>query len=151
MPSIGSIISRLEQEALRDRIEARVVGGVVCRNGLTLILIRSKDHPFLPGCGDIAGGYALPDESLLDALQRETREETGLDVTRVIRFLGTFDYRSARGLLARQFNFEIELSGSKILLMPEEHSEYTWCDPKNTDELTRLRVSPELREILSNV
>lgn len=142
-------VSQLEVEARSAGIQARSVGGIVMRQGSTLILVRSAAHPFMPGCGDIPGGYALPTETLLEALARETKEETGSDVVAVTRYLEHFDFTTGRGLRARQFNFLIEISGLNVVLAKDEHSAFVWCDPTDIAELRHLRVSREVRSVLA--
>src|SRR3712207_80988 len=104
-PEVEAVLGVLEEAADADGIEARVVGAVIWQRDSVLVLKRALKTQLLPGYGDIPGGYALRDETILEALARETKEETGLTVASVERYLGSFDYQSARGLRSRQFNF----------------------------------------------
>ena len=66
---------------------AAVAGLIVDPQGRLLITVRGKD----PGKGqwDLPGGFADPGESAEEALQREVREEVGLEVT-AMRYIGSF-------------------------------------------------------------
>jgi 8-oxo-dGTP diphosphatase len=146
--SLLGVIADLEAQAAKDGIEARSVGALICQRRRVLVLIRADAHPFMSGMGDLPGGYALPEESLLDALRRETKEETGFDVVEIRRYLSSFDFVSGRGLRVRQFNFEVDVRGGGVLLTPDEHKAYRWCEPGNMEELKRLRVTPEARSVI---
>jgi 8-oxo-dGTP pyrophosphatase MutT (NUDIX family) len=64
------------------------------QNALELLLIRRAEFPGDPWSGQIAlpGGREEPgDSSLADTAIRETREETGLDLARMGRVIGTLD------------------------------------------------------------
>jgi ADP-ribose pyrophosphatase YjhB (NUDIX family) len=54
------------------------VSGVIVRDGKVLLVKRGKE-PY-KGCWSLPGGGVEPGESLRDAVKREVREETGLEV-----------------------------------------------------------------------
>jgi NAD+ diphosphatase len=76
---------------------AAVAGLIVDAQGRLLITVRGKE----PGKGqwDLPGGFADPGESAEEALQREVREEVGLEVT-AMQYVGshpnTYDYMGVR-------------------------------------------------------
>jgi 8-oxo-dGTP diphosphatase len=149
-PDVEAVLGPLQETADADGIEARVVGAVIWQRDTVLVLKRTLKTQFLPGYGDIPGGYALRDETILEALARETKEETGLTIATVERYLGSFDYQSARGLRSRQFNFETSVTGRGVQLMPDEHSDHAWCDPRDQDALRSQRLSPELKRVIQS-
>ncbi len=58
-----------------------VLGVVARRDGRFLITRRVKTKAWAPGWWEVSGGAAMAGEESLDAVRREVREETGLDVT----------------------------------------------------------------------
>ena len=68
-------------------------------------------------------------ETLKEALKREMREETGLQIGNSIRYLDYFDfYNIETRKTKRKFCFEIEVSGEVNL--SHEHSLFKWFDVK---------------------
>ncbi len=58
-----------------------VLGAVVRPDGKYLITKRAMDKAWAPGWWEISGGAAMAGESSQEAVVREIREETGLDVS----------------------------------------------------------------------
>jgi ADP-ribose pyrophosphatase YjhB (NUDIX family) len=93
------------------------VDGVYVKDGKILLLKRNVE-PF-KGCWHVVGGHVDEDESLKDAVKREFKEETGLDVTvgdvidgRLevtfdrVKIIAVFEVTSAEGEV--HLNFENE-------------------------------------------
>jgi 8-oxo-dGTP pyrophosphatase MutT (NUDIX family) len=73
------------------------------------------------------------DETILHAVAREVKEETGLDVTRIVRKVGEFGWeeyskRRARQVVWHKVVFEVEVkSTDTIVLDPVEHQDYLFA------------------------
>ncbi|MCY7343151.1 MAG: NUDIX hydrolase [Pseudonocardia sp.] len=83
----------------------------------------------------------MPGEDLLTALHREVREETGLDVTECLAYLGSFDYRSGSGRATRQHTFAVTISDGDVVVT--EHDLHHWAGAA-----TERPVSDEVRGLL---
>jgi len=68
-----------------------VTAGIIWKNNQALLLQRPENEEFYPGIWELPGGTRNFNESSTDALTREVREETGLDITS-IKPIPTFDY-----------------------------------------------------------
>jgi len=138
--------STLLEQAQKDNIERMAVGGIILDETKTKLLLL-KRHPsdFLPNLEELPSGKVEHDESLNEAVIREVKEETDLDVIEVTNYLNSFDYFSKSGKKTRQFNFILTTkSTTTISLLPDEHSSFTWHSlQKPTTALT-----PIMQEII---
>ena len=129
MTSVTSagLFKQLADEARRDGVGKLVVGAVIT-NGSDVHLLRRPRSDFLGGIYELPSGNVEPGETLDTALRREVREETGLDVTAITSYLGSFDYDSASGKKSRQFNFTTDVAATEPVRL-QEHDAYRWALP----------------------
>ncbi|APU17464.1 NUDIX domain-containing protein [Actinoalloteichus fjordicus] len=123
-------------------IHRQVVAGVIVHDGAVLLLRRRHDD-FLAGLWELPSGRVEPGEDLHTALCREVQEETGLTVTTISHYLGSFDYTSGSGRLTRQHNWRVETADAANPTLTE-HDAYQWhlLDDQEPP------VSPEVGRIL---
>lgn len=100
------------------------VGGVVEDDGKVLLLQRPDDD-FMGGIFELPSGKVEPGETLDAALRREVNEETGLTVTEITSYIGSFDYTSGSGKKSRQFNFAVIATATEPVTLTE-HDNYMW-------------------------
>ncbi|MGO4518912.1 NUDIX domain-containing protein [Terriglobus sp. 2YAB30_2] len=137
-----ALIARLTAEAEIDGIQQLVVGAVVEHKGTVLLLQRPKDD-FMGGIFELPSGKVEPGETLDAALIREVAEETGLNVTYLGEFLGSFDYQGGSGKKSRQFNFTVAVSVPGPVKLTE-HDAYTW-----TGITEELPVTDAVKDVLT--
>ena len=102
-----------------------VVAFVIERDGQLLLLRRSATKDHAPGEWDVGSGRMRPGETPLEAVLREAREETGLDVE-VIGLLDTFHfYRGAAREEAVGIAFHCRPLGGELRLSVE-HDQARW-------------------------
>lgn len=119
-----TLLQKLTSAADRDGVQQLVVGAVV-RHGGNVLLLQRPAEDFMGGTWELPSGKVDPGEPLDQALIREVKEETGLDVAAIRNYLGEFDYRSGSGKKSRQFNFTVEVTNSEPVKLTE-HDVYTW-------------------------
>lgn len=108
-----------------------VVAGVIRRDGLLLIAQRMPDDT-LGGCWEFPGGKVERDEALVDALERELREELGVE-TRI----GAELYRVVHAYPDRDvrlYFYEATITSGEP--KPIEAADVRWVRP---DELLRYQ------------
>ncbi len=139
-------IKTLEDDIKRDGIQKIVVGAVIYREDAVLLLKRQADD-FMGGLVELPSGTVDADEDIIDALKREVREETGLEINDIESFIGTFDYTSGSGKKTRQLNFLVYAKNGEVQLNPDEHTESYWLKP-NAEEFESLNISDETKRII---
>ncbi|KAN0086888.1 NUDIX hydrolase domain-like protein [Elaphomyces granulatus] len=99
-----------------------------------LLLIKRADEDTYPRCWEMPGGSVeQEDPTILDAVAREVREETGLQLTRLVEQIGGGLVRRSKRITLR-LSFEIEVNDVSnnnvddipVKLNPEEHQDYEW-------------------------
>ncbi|WP_433655346.1 NUDIX hydrolase [Nocardia sp. CA-128927] len=135
-----TLLETLTSDAERDQVQQLVVGAVVAHDGKVLLLQRPADD-FMGGIWELPSGKADPGEALDQALIREVKEETGLDIAGIRKYLGEFDYQSGSGKKSRQFNFTVDVIDPEPIELTE-HNAYTWTclteDPPVTDAVKEV-------------
>jgi 8-oxo-dGTP diphosphatase len=135
-----TLLEKLTREADRDEVRQLVVGAVVHHGGKVLLLQRPADD-FMGGIWELPSGKVDHGEAIGQALIREVKEETGLEVTAITNYLGEFDYHSGSGKKSRQFNFTVEVGHAEPVQLTE-HDAYTWTsleeEPPVTDAVKQV-------------
>ncbi|GAB2710489.1 NUDIX hydrolase [Nocardia thraciensis] len=137
-----ALIARLTAQADTDGIQQLVVGAVVEHEGVVLLLQR-RENDFMGGIFELPSGKVETGETLDTALIREVSEETGLHVTEIGGYLGSFDYQGGSGKRSRQFNFVVTVGAPEPVKLTE-HDAYAWT--AITDELP---VTDAVKEVLN--
>ena len=83
-------------------------------------------------------------ESVPDALRREVKEETGLEVDRILRLVDRFGYLTKGRQVTRRLNFAVDVKRSSEITF-SEHSAYCWVDAKGVEA---LNLTPSVRAVL---
>jgi 8-oxo-dGTP diphosphatase len=114
------------EEAKREGIRRYGVWAMISENRRVLLVRRQKDD-FLGGVYEFPGGTVEAGEALSDALAREVKEETGLNLKRIGEFISFFDYDSENGERTRVFTFHVELH-QPLKIRLSEHDHFVWVD-----------------------
>lgn len=140
------IAADLKQSIMNDGIQKVVMGALFYFEDKVLLLRRVSDD-FMGGLVELPSGTVDAHEGFLDALIRECKEETGLNVTSIESYIGCFDYISGSGKRTRQLNFAVLSDSSDVTLAPQEHDAYFMVSPFS-NEFKELNISPQTRKII---
>ncbi|BBH23810.1 hypothetical protein Back11_51550 [Paenibacillus baekrokdamisoli] len=109
------------------------VKGVIEHNGKVLIMKRASDDVVGGGTWECAGGKISFGEDLENALVREAKEETGLDIlVERILYATTFQTDPTRQVIILTY---LCRSNRNDVVLSEEHTDYQWS---NNEQLRRL-------------
>lgn len=131
---------------LHPHLTSIAVGAFVFSPSSSLLLIRrALTEPAFPGLWEVPGGgvEAPPqDATLLDAVVREVKEETGLTVTNISRCYGWIEFGGRSGRLWRKWNFEVEVAEPRLVVVdPREHDEWCWVSGEAGLEAAGLEIT----------
>lgn len=109
-----------------------VLGVVMRPDGKYLITKRAMDKQWAPGWWEVSGGAAVAGETSLEAVYREIKEETGLDVTEAEGgFLFSY-HRENPGkgdnYFVDVYRFVMDFQEEDIVLQEEETTDYMLAD-----------------------
>lgn len=149
MPINSVNLDELQQKSLSEGYKC-VVGGLVLRefeNGQRAIYAqkRAANRPLFPNCWDILGGHVDEGESLIEALSREIKEESGWQLKNIIKHLKTVRWQNNSGESIQEFVFLITVTGDldKPEIETEKFSEYRWVLQKDINVLKENRQEGE--------
>ena len=101
------------------------VKALIEESGKYLFLRRSQAFQAGPQKWDIPGGRIVPEESLADALAREVREETGLQLQQVGRLLAAQDiFVADADVHVVRLTYRGVAEGEVVI--SSEHDDYRW-------------------------
>ena len=121
-----SVIS--EKDAVRGRTLFSIAAVIEAKDN-TILLMREGDLPY-HDCWVIPGGYVKPDETVKQAVVREVKEETGLEVIPK-EFLGLYDdflseEEPTHHIIAA---YKAMVIGGRVIFT-REATKYAWMNPE---------------------
>ena len=135
----------LINKAQKDGVQKIVVGGIVLNQRREILVVTRKPDDFLGGIDELPSGHLENNETILQGMQREIKEETGLDILRIESYLDYFDYLSNSGKKTRQFNFVIiPTDCSQVVLT--EHDAYKWQTPLQA--IANTKITDEVKNCI---
>jgi 8-oxo-dGTP diphosphatase len=128
-----NFFEELKYQSQLNGIIRFVVAAVILNHDNQVLLLKRPENEFMGGIYELPSGKVEHGESLSEALIREVEEETSLCITKVVSYLGHFDYLSQKSQKTRQFNFIVEtLLYDQIQL--SEHESYVWQSLENVQD-----------------
>lgn len=140
------IFEQIYSQSLEDGIEKPVVGAVIVNEKNEILLLKRPIDDFMGGINELPSGNMEKGEDIKSALLREVKEETNLEIEKIVRYLGFFDYLSGSGKKARQFNFLVTVKKGEIKLT--EHDDYFWANESHPEY---SKVTESVKKVLKKV
>lgn len=121
------------------------VTALILWEGKVLLVQRANDEDFLPNYWEQAGGKVELEENQEEAIVREVREETGIEIS-PIRAYHQFKYMHRNGRVIHEFAYICELIGKQKINLSSEHQNFKWLVLEELKEIQPMTVS--MREIV---
>lgn len=122
-----------------DEYHLTVLGVVARTDGKYLITKRVMTKQWAPGWWEVSGGAAMAGETSADAVVREVREETGLDVSKAAGGYQFTYHRENPGkgdnYFVDVYRFELDFEESDVMLQEEETAGYKLATAEEIQEL----------------
>ena len=103
-----------------------------------ILLLLRQDHKPEPNTYWVPAGKVDAGESLIQSMQRETKEETDIDLADAIYFDKLFvrypEYDFIYHMFSRRFS-----SKPKVKINPNEHKQYIWKTPAEALKMELIR------------
>lgn len=110
-----------------------------------ILLLERAPETHLGGIWQIVTGKVEPEESVLKALQREVREETGCIIDQAYNINITVFYERVKDQIGYSANFLALLDHTQtITLAPKEHSNHLWCSFAKARDLLAFSSQKEI-------
>ncbi len=137
-PVDSRTLTRLQATAEQEGRQCVVGAVVINEQGQAFAQKRAASRRLFPNCWDLIGGHVEAGETLVEALRREIREETGWELSQIVSLLAVFDWEDGQGELRREMDFLVEVTGD--LAHPQlewsKNSAFRWL---SLDELDILK------------
>lgn len=91
----------LIRKGKEEGIIKNVVGAIILNEKNQVLIMSRKTDDFMGGIDELPSGNMEKGENIYEALVREVKEETNLDVVNAKSYIGNFDYVSGSGKKAR--------------------------------------------------
>lgn len=105
------------------------------------LMLHRADHKSAGDTWGVPAGKVEPGESILETAQRETKEETGIDIpTEDIRFRNTVYVRYPDYDFVYHI-FQAEIKNEAVVMIHEsEHKDFCWVTP---EEALKIKLVPD--------
>ncbi|MFZ2125861.1 MAG: NUDIX domain-containing protein [Candidatus Saccharimonadales bacterium] len=121
--------------------------GIIKKGDKFLVTKRSLSDKYMPGLWDIPGGTIEFQEQIIDALNREIIEGTGL-VVKVGKVLYVYDFVSDPQRHQFQIVYECEYQDGEVVLNAD-HDECRWVSWQEAKVLDKIRFFEGLVDYLN--
>ena len=137
----------LYNKAVKKVVQKICAAGVILHGGKVLIIQRSSDDEAFPGLWELPSGKQESLETTIDAVKREVKEETGLNVE-VDRIVGSFKFKVEKEDEIRdvtQISFLVKPVDSVEVKLSSEHQNFAWI---TKDEIDNYNLSEETKGVI---
>ncbi|MBS3151214.1 NUDIX domain-containing protein [Candidatus Woesearchaeota archaeon] len=119
-----------------------VITGIVKFKDKILLLKRNSKMEMHPNKWSFPGGKVISGETLFQALQREIKEETNLEIEDTKRYISDYTFTRPSGKNTIGFCFLVNAKNNKVKLS-KEFTDFSWISP---EEIENYNIIPYLKD-----
>lgn len=128
-------------------LQRKIVAGAILNNNKVLIVQRSSDEGLYPNMWELPSGKREELEDTNQAVLREVKEETGLDV-KIEKILSVFDYQIETETEIRdatQISYLVKIVGEDDVKLSPEHQNFAWI---GFDDIENYDITKETKKVI---
>ena len=119
-----------------------VITGIVKYKDKILLLKRNSKMEMHPNRWSFPGGKVIAGETVLEALKREIKEETNLEILDAKRYISDYTFTRPSGKNTIGFCFLVNSNTNNVKLS-KEFTEFAWISP---EEIENYNIIPYLKD-----
>ena len=123
--------------------------GLIKKDNKYLVTKRPENDDYMPNLWDTPGGTIDFGEKIINALNREIKEETNLTV-KVGNVIFCHNHLSGEERHQFELVYACDYIGGEIKLDPQEHQEYRWVTLEEMVDLPKIAFLEELLKYLQS-
>jgi len=131
-----------------DQLHVVAVTGFLYRDGKFIILKRSEKEIQSPGKWTVPGGKVERGDTILEALEKEIKEETGLETEKEFEFLGDSEFTRPDGYHVVVPRFLCRAKSGEVNIDKNDFTDHAWI---SLDEIGNYDLIPGVKKALEEV
>lgn len=131
-----------------NQLHIIAVTGFIERDGKFLILKRSKKEIANPGEWTIPGGKVERGDTILATLEKEIKEETGLDINGECEFIGDDEFTRPDGYHVVIPKFRCKANAGEVKIDKGDFDDFAWV---SFSDLNKYKIISNVKKTLQQL
>jgi predicted alpha/beta hydrolase family esterase/ADP-ribose pyrophosphatase YjhB (NUDIX family) len=132
-------LQKIELEAKKQDLQIIVDAVIVNSQNQIFVQKRNSDRKFYPNCWDLAGGHLQKNETILECLKREVKEETSWNLSKIKKIINK---NSNSTVLKLALEVEVQGNLQNPKLEKTKVSEFLWLN-SNSLQILKENIKEE--------